>query len=365
MSGDDSGEKTEKPTSKKLRDARKEGNVAKSKDLSQTVTTLIWALIFAGLGGLYADRMGGLLEQAWVEISDLSPQAMLELSVSAGKVLLLLTVLPLALVSVIGILAEFMQAGPVLSFKKITPQGSHVNPAEGLKRVFSMDNLFETFKAIAKTAVLIAIVTLLLLTHLDEALELPRSDVLSYAKLDHYLLLSLMAWVVALFLFFSIADWLYQKYSHEKKLRMSMHDIKEEHKEQEGDPQIKGKRKQLHKQLATQNVQQMARKASAVVVNPTHIAVALYYQPEETVVPMITVKGEGDMARLIREAAEEAGVPIMRNFMLARQLNFRGDEDDFVPQDLFDAVAEVLVWAEQVKREAQANGGEDGAHDSG
>lgn len=355
MSDDDSGEKTEKPTAKKLKDARKEGNVAKSQDLSHTATTLIWALLFAGLGGFYADRLGSLLQQAWVEIGELSPQAIVALSSSAAQTLLWLTVLPLALASVVGILVEFMQAGPVLSFKKITPQGSHINPAEGLKRVFSMDNLFEVFKAIAKTLVIMAIVTLLLLTHLDEILQLPRRDVLSYAKVDHYLLLWLMAWVVALFLFFSIADWLYQKFSHEKKLRMSMHDIKEEHKEQEGDPQIKGKRKQIHKQLATQNVQQAAQRASAVVVNPTHIAVALYYQPEETVVPMITAKGEGDMARLIREAAEDAGVPVMRNVLLARQLNYRGDEDDFVPQDLFDAVAEVLAWAERVRQEASEN----------
>ena len=101
-------------------------------------------------------------------------------------------------------------------------------------------------------------------------------------------------------------------------------------------------------------MQQAARTASAIVVNPTHVAVALYYDPEETVVPMITAKGEGPVAKLIRQAAEQADVPIMRNVPLARALNYRGDEDDFIPEDLFEAVAEVLAWADHVRQQADA-----------
>ncbi len=353
---DDSGtgEKTERPTSKRLQDARKEGNVPKSKDLSQTVTTLIWALLLIGLSGFFSDRIGALLEQAWVDVGEVSITTVASLGFSALKTLLWLTLVPLGLVGAVGILSEFLQAGPVLSFKKIIPRFDTLNPAQGLKRIFSLDNIFETGKSIFKTAVLIAVTLFLVLNHLNDLINLMRNEVTDYAELLRRLLFLLMSWIVALFLFFSILDWFYQKFSHLKKLRMSKYDIKREHKDQEGDPQLKGKRKQLHRQWANQNARRAAREASAIVVNPTHIAVALFYRPEETVVPIITVKGEGPVALMIRSAAEEAGVPIVRNIPLARALNYRGDEDDFVPEDLFEAVAEVLAWAEFVKTEAQA-----------
>ena len=353
MSQQDSntGEKTEKPTPKRLRDARKEGNVAKSRDLSQTVTTVAWALILFGLGGFFVDRMGALQEQSWRSIPDLSTQALIELCVTAGITLLWLTVLPLALVSAVGILIEFLQAGPVMSFKKIAPNFSALSPASGVKRVFAMDNFVEVFKAMLKTGVLLTITIALLLIFLDDVIKLPQTNLLAYIALDKHLLFLLTLWVAILFVALSIADWFYQRFSHERKLRMSKYDIKKEHHNQEGDPQIKGKRKQLHRQWANQSLQQAARTASAIVVNPTHVAVALYYDPEETVVPMITVKGEGPVAKLIRETAEEACVPIMRNVPLARALNFHGEEDDFIPEDYFEAVAEVLAWAEHVRQQ--------------
>ena len=218
-----------------------------------------------------------------------------------------------------------------------------------------MDNLFEVAKSIAKTIVLISIVTLIALSSLRAILLLPTADVLIYSETNNRLLLLLFAWVVALFCFFSIADWMYQKYSFERKQRMSKYDIKRENKEQDGDPHTRGARRSLHRQWASQSAQQAARQANAVVVNPTHIAVALYYKAGETLVPIISAKGEGDLARLIRESAEDAGVPVVRNIDLARSLNFRCEEDDYIPEDMFDAVAEVLAWAERLKAEADSN----------
>ncbi len=345
------GEKTEKPTQKKLRDARREGQVAKSKDLTHTAVTFAWIVVLVGLAGWFAGQIAQLLDATWVQIRHVSSETLVGAGVSAAKVLLWLTVVPLTLVAAVGSLVEFLQAGPVFAPKRIAPKPSNVGISQGLKRIFSMDNVFEVAKSIAKTIVLVSIVTLIALSSLDAILLLPTADVLIYSETSNRSLLLLFVWVVVFFSLFSIGDWMYQKYSFERKQRMSKYDIKRENKEQDGDPHTRGARKSLHRQWATQSVQQAARQANAVVVNPTHIAVALFYKSGETLVPMISAKGEGEIARLIREGAEDAGVPVIRNIDLARTLNFRCEEDDYIPEDLFDAVAEVLAWAERLKRE--------------
>ncbi len=346
------GEKTEKASPKKLRDARQEGNVAKSRDMSQTVTTLIWALILVGMSGFFADTMGRLLLQTWQTVPELSHQTMLNNMASAAKTLLILTMAPLACVAVVGILVEFIQAGPVFAVKRITPQFNRLDPSQGVKRIFSMDNIVEVTKSMLKTGVLLVLIIILIWQYLPQIMQLPQSNLLAYINIEHHMLLLLMSWIIALFLLFSIGDWLYQKFSHAKKLRMSKYDVKKEHKQQEGDPMLKGKRKQLHRQWANQDARQATRSASALLVNPTHISIALYYQPEETAVPVISAKGEGDLAKLMRETARHEGVPIVRNIPLARALNYRGEEDDFIPEDLFQAVAEVIAWAEMVRQQS-------------
>lgn len=344
------GEKTEKPTQKKLRDARREGQVAKSKDLTHTAVTLAWIVVLVGFAGWFAGRLAQLLDATWVQIGQLSVETLLGAGISAAKVLVILTVVPLTLVAAVGILVEFLQAGPVLAPKRIAPKPSNIGISQGLKRIFSVDNLFEVIKSIAKTIVLVAIVAIIALSSLNSIVLLPTADVLIYSETNNRLLLLLFVWVVVLFTLFSIADWLYQKYSFERKQRMSKYDIKRENKEQDGDPHTRGARRSLHRQWATQNAQEAARQANAVIVNPTHIAVAVFYKAGETLVPTISAKGEGHLAQLIRESAQEAGVPIVRNINLARTLNFRCEEEDFIPEDLFDAVAEVLVWAENLRR---------------
>jgi type III secretion protein U len=144
-----------------------------------------------------------------------------------------------------------------------------------------------------------------------------------------------------------------QHFNYIKKLRMSRRDIKQEYREDEGDPYIKQRRKQLHFEWAQQNMLSGARRANVIVTNPTHLAIALYYEKGETVVPIVTAKGEDYMAQLIREVAEEEGIPIMRNVDLARALYAEVELDDYIPRDLFEAVAQVLIWAREVRAERE------------
>jgi type III secretion protein U len=347
---DSSGEKTEQPTAKRLRDARRDGDVPKSQDLTHTVTMLVWTLLIAGMTGFAADRIGGLLDFAWTEIDLASPTALRDVGVAALKTFALLTLLPLAIVSLCGVFAEFLQVGGLFAPKRVTPQISRLNPANGFKRIFSADNLFELIKSLCKTLLLATLLVWLLRHYLPDILRLPAAGLTAYIGLDKRMLLMLSGSIVILFAFVSIADRLFQNHSHRKRLRMSKSDVKREHKEDQGDPQLRGQRKRLHRQWSTQDARQAARNATALLVNPTHIAIAIFYQPEQTAVPTITAKGEGHLARLMRREAEDAGVPIIRDVPLARALNFCAEEDDFIPEEFFDAVAEVLAWAERSRR---------------
>jgi type III secretion protein U len=353
-SRDDTGEKSEKPTPKRLRDARRDGDVPKSRDLSQTATTLVWMLLLAGLGGLFADRLGGLLDYAWTRVDLDSPDALRDVGAAAVKALLLLTVLPLGIASLCGILVEFLQVGAVFAPKRIAPDGSRLSPANGLQRVFSLDNVFEIAKSIFKTLLLATLIYLLIRHYLPDILELPAAGLSAYVGLDRRLMLMLCGFIVALFAFVSIADRLYQNYAHKKRLRMSKSEVKREHKQEEGDPLLRGQRRRLHRQWSSQDARQAAREATAVVVNPTHIAIAILYNPETTPVPLITAKGEGNLALLMRREAEGAGVPVIRDVPLARALNFHGEEDDFIPEEFFDAVAAVIASAERARGATQS-----------
>jgi type III secretion protein U len=351
MSKDDgTGEKTEQPTEKRLRDARRDGDVAKSHDLTQTATMLVWMLVLAGLGGYMADRVSALTEHAWLEVDLTSPNALREIGMDAAKTLVVLTVIPLAIVGACGALVEFLQTGGVFAPKRVVPQASRLSPAEGLKRVFSLDNVFELAKGLVKATIIGVLIVLLMRHYLPDIVKLPEAGIAAYVGLDRRLILTLGAWMVVLFAGVSIADRLYQKFSHRKRLRMSKHDVKCERKQEEGDPHTRGERRRLHRRWASQDAREAARSATALVVNPTHIAVAILYDAERTAVPMITAKGEGNLARLMRQEAEEAGVPVIRDVPLARALNFHGEEDDFIPEEYFDAVAEVIAWAEKLRK---------------
>lgn len=347
---DDSGEKTEQPTAKRLRDARRDGDVPKSQDLNHTVTTLVWTLLLLGLSGFAADRIGSLLDFTWTQTDLSSPTALRDVGIAVLKTFALLTILPLGIVALCGAFVEFLQVGAVLAPKRVMPQGSRLNPANGFKRIFSTDNLFELVKGLIKTLLLGAVVFWLMKHYLPDILRLPAAGLQAYMGLDRRILLMLGACIVVLFAFVSIADRLFQNYSHRKRLRMSKSDVKREHKQDQGDPQLRGQRKRLHRQWSNQDARQAARNATALVVNPTHIAIAILYDPAQTAVPTITAKGEGHLAKMMRREAKDAGVPIIRNVPLARSLNFCAEEDDFIPEEFFDAVAEVLAWAERMRR---------------
>jgi type III secretion protein U len=358
----DSGDKTEKPTPKKLEDARKKGDVAKSKEVTSTIVLVVWMGLGALVIGYATTRFAALFEATFVTIGQGWMHtgfagAVRSLGGQAFELSLLLVAMLLVPIAAVGLLVDFLQIGPVLTFEKIMPKLENMNPVEGVKRMFSMDNLIELVKSIVKTALLFLVGWLVIKSALPDIVALARSQNLApqaIGALTWSLTLKLLAWTAALFALVSALDAAYQQYSFTKKMRMSMRDIKQEFKESEGDPYIKNQRRQLHQEWSQRNQQNAARSANALIVNPTHVAIAIEYDRETCPVPMISAKGEDNVALAMREAAEEAGVPIVRNIPLARDLLARGEVGEIIPNDVFDASAEVILWAREVRKEIDA-----------
>ena len=353
----DGGDKTEQPTPKKLRDARKEGQVWKSKEATSTVVLLVWlvlagataatagarlqALIGATLQGLGGDFVTALRNTGWLAV----------------QTLLLLTAMLLVPVLLVGVVVEFLQVGPVLAWTRLKPSFDKMNPAEGLKRMFSMDNLVEVLKAMGKTAILLAIGWIVLRGSLPRlALLAGESAQVIAPRLEQSLwqvTARLAGAALAVFAGVANLDAAWQRHSFMKKMRMSRRDIRDEHKQNEGDPYVKQQRKQVHQEWSQRNAAQAARQADVLVVNPTHVAIALDYDHENHGVPTVSAKGEDEVARAMREAAEDAGVPIVRNVALARELLASAEIGATVPRHLFDIVAEVILWAREVREEIE------------
>jgi len=362
MSSEDSGDKTEQPTPKKLEDARKKGDVPKSKEVSSTVGLIVW-LALGALTLTYATtRIGTLYEslftvigQGWATTGFAG--AARALGAQAAELAVMLVAMLLVPIAAVGLLTDFLQMGPVLSFEKLTPKLENMNPVEGVKKMFTLDNLIELVKSVAKTALLFLVGWLVIKSEIPQIVGLARSTELpvqAMGALMWKVTLHLLAWTVALFALIALLDAAYQRYSFTKKMRMSMRDIKQEMKDSEGDPYIKQQRKQLHQEWSQRNSQNAARNANVLVVNPTHIAIAIDYDKDSCPVPTIAAKGEEHVARAMREAAEEAGVPIVRNVPLARDLLARAEIGEIVPADLFDIIAEVILWAREVRDVVQA-----------
>lgn len=357
MSGqEDSGDKTEKPTSKKLRDARKKGDVAKSKDITNTLSLVIWLILFWLATTHVAMEFSLLFNTVFTQIGQVKSSvegsgsmAMTNIGVLAFRGLALVTIPILLAAGLIGSLGDFLQIGPVFALEKMKLDFSKLNPASGLKRIFTMDNLFEIAKSMLKILLLIAVTFLVVKVMLPELARLPLGGVGDATTMYHKAMMWLLGITVIVFFFVSFADLGYQHHSFTKKMMMSMRDIKQEMKDDEGDPYIKAKRKQLHQEWSQQNTTQAVKSASVLVVNPTHIAIAIEYGTEAAPIPIVTAKGQDHLVPMMKQIALEAGVPIMRNVPLARRLNALAEVDEFIPQETFEAVAEVLHWAQAVR----------------
>lgn len=348
-----SGEKTEQPTAKKLRDARKKGQVAVSKDISSTV------LLIAILGVLYVSGswiftlLGEMIvfpgKVAHLPFDEALPQV-----VQTGLWTMAMILMPVVGVVVIfGVAANYFQVGPLFVLEPVKPDLKKLNPIQKLKQIFSVKNFVEFLKSCFKVTFLGVLIYIILRSELANLIEIPYVGIQGAMLLLSQILFRVGVYTIFAYVIVAGFDFVFQRWQHTKQLKMTKDEVKREYKEMEGDPTIKGKRKQLHQEMVMSGNVEKAKKATVLVTNPTHRAIAIYYKEGETRIPMITAMGEGDVAKRMREAAAEAGVPIMQNVPLATDLFFNGDIEQYIPIELIEPVAEVLRWVRDLQQEPE------------
>jgi flagellar biosynthetic protein FlhB len=350
MASDDL-EKTEEPTSKKLEDAKKEGNVARSQEFSGFVTLFVAIGAMFLLFGYLVDRFQYLYKYYHSMIGvELTKNTAFNVAIVSIKEMVLM-VLPIAVVILVaGILGNVSQFGFNFTTKPLVPKFSKINPIKGFKNIVSMKKFIEGAKNTLKVLFVFAVAFYFLLFMLE---ELPKVTLFSFGDQLEWLVekaFILAGIVLILFLVFAIADLFIVRYQHKKELRMSKQEVKDEMKQMDGDPKIKAKIREVQMKMAKQRMMKDVPSADVVITNPTHYAVAIRYDQLKDQAPMVVAKGIDLIAQKIKEIARENDVQVVENPPLARELYKMCDLNSSVPQKLYKAVAEVLAFVYNAKK---------------
>jgi type III secretion protein U len=349
--GFDVTEKTEPASDKKLDDARKKGQVAQSKDLASAFAFGFAVVALIATASSADDRLRNIVASALTIASADAEDALTStlqatFSMVIDSVWITAPVLAAAMIG--GIVGGLSHVGFLVSFEPLLPKPEKIDPVAGVKRMFSLKTLFEAFKSAVKAVfigwVLYDAVRSLTPTLVVSGYGVPES----IGKNAWSAVIHLMLLCTVLFVVLGVIDFVIQRLLFLKEQKMSKDEVKREYKQSEGDPQIKGQRRAIAQELAFSDPAPAVATANAVVVNPTHYAVALRYEPAECGLPFIVAKGVDAEAAQIREAAKREGVPIIGNPELARAL-FKLPTLSTVPEPLLEAVAIVLRWAEQLR----------------
>ncbi len=350
-----SGEKTEEPTDKHLRDAREQGQVAKSQEIPSTAVVLsVVAFVWIGFDWI-AGRFQALFLDAASLIGQPFGQAFPFLIEAAAETFLIVVVPCVVMAAVAGSVGHLAQTGLVLAWKAAMPSLDKLNPKQWFSKVFSIKNLIEFLRSIVKIGVVTVVFYMVFMDALPLLLRLPGHGLDAAQVAMRMVMRETVFYLFACLAAICAADWFFQRQQFLKEHMMSKEDVKNEYKEMEGDPQIKGQRKQLHQELVMGDQVASVKKADVLITNPTHLAIAIEYKPDKTPLPVILAKGRGELAaRMVREA-EKAGVPVMRNVPLAHDLYEQGQELHYIPETLIEPVAEVLIWLREL-REKEGGG---------
>ncbi|MEE4377507.1 MAG: type III secretion system export apparatus subunit SctU [Candidatus Competibacteraceae bacterium] len=346
-------EKTEQPTPKKLRDARKKGQVASSKEVASAALILALFAFLWGMAGIYlADFKELILLPTNFVNAGISFEFGLQETLNGIITLMVRMLMPLVVtVILVAILSHFAQYGVLFALESLKPDIKKLNPMQGIKKIFSLKNLIEFLKSAFKIVFLSILMFLVIRNSLVDLLKIPYCGLECIPLILGKLLEQVILNAAFAFIVIAVADFAFQKFQFTKQLKMTKDEVKREYKEMEGDPLIKSKRKQFHHELMSQQMTNSVKKSTVVVTNPTHIAIALEYRDGETPLPIVRAKGENLWAQRIIEIAKEEGIPIMENVPLARSLHEQSSVDQYIPADMIEAVAEVLHWVANLEQQ--------------
>lgn len=340
-------EKTEKATPKRRSDAREKGDVAQSSDIPTFGFLLVAVLFLASpWGASLAGSLIGMVAGIW------SGQVLQPRTLDDFHALLLhhgavagIALAPFALLLiVVGIGSNVFQTGLIFTTHPLKPKLEKLSPIKGMKRLFNLNKLFDLVKSLLKLTITVLLVWWMLKPAIPQLLEVMGADPAESVRLAGRIARDLILLILLAFFFFAAADIAWVRYRHEKKLRMTKNEVRDEHKQREGDPKLKGKIRRMQQEMSRQRMIAAVVDADVVVTNPTHYAVALQYRPPAVTAPRVLAKGRNHLALRIRAEAEKHGVPIVENPPIAQLLYKNVAVDQEIPESLYKAVAEVLAY---------------------
>ena len=351
------GEKTEPATQKKLEDARKEGQVAKSKEVAGGLGLVSLFLIlkfWAGNMGRQFMEMFRAIYDRIPEVTDLTggtgPSTAATQIFRFAAIRTLIILLPVFIVGyLVAFLSDYIQVQWKPTAKPLKPKFSKLNPVNGFKRIFSVNSLVELIKSIAKIFLIGYVAYSYLVDRQNDLLILYDISLVQAVSFIGETVINLGLRISLLFMIIAAADYIYQKFKFNKDMRMTKQEVKEEFKNQEGNPEIKGRIRQKMREASQRRMMQALPQADVVITNPTHYAVALKYDQEIAPAPFVLAKGEDYLALKIKEVAKEYNIEIVENKPLARMLYANVNIDDQVPPELYSAVADVLAYVYHVQ----------------
>ncbi len=346
------GEKTEQPTAKKLQDARNDGQVAKSQEVGNAAGLMALFLLIRFLYPYMADSFSAMFRFVYEQIPEYTtmydgylPLQNIRSLLNQALIRILLTALPFfATALVIGLVSNITQVGWKITTKPLQPKLSKLNPIKGLKNIFSTRKLFELVKSIAKIAVISVVVFVYFQGYTASFFTLYDMSLSQAIGLLGETVVDVGIRIAAVYILIAAADLVYQRRKFRKDMMMTKQEVKDEYKNTEGDPQIKGQQRRRMQQASQRRMMQELPKADVVITNPTHYAVAISYNADEFDAPKVIAKGEDYLAQKIKEIAKENNIEIVENKPLARMLYANVEVGEFVPPELYQAVAEVLAF---------------------
>lgn len=352
------GEKTEKATPKKRREARKKGQVFQSREISVTLVLLFAFISLRVFGGNIYQQLAEFMKKVFTEYPQIEDLYMPDILVRVfidGILVFFRAVGPILLTALItGLIISYAQVGFLFTLETLKPNFNRINPISGMKRLFSLKGLVELLKAVLKVTFIGWVTYSYLNGKAQAVISLMDMDVLSAAKFIAVTSIDLAVRICLVLVVIGGFDYAYQWWEYEKEMKMTKQEVKEEYKQVEGNPEIKAKIKQKQRQISMRRMMQEVPKADVVITNPTHFACALKYDPQKSAAPVLIAKGQDYTAQRIKEIARESKVEIVENKPLARAIYDTVDIGQAIPPELYQAVAEVLAFVYSLKGKTMA-----------
>ncbi len=348
MSNDQGGSKTELPTPKRLRDAKEKGNVLQSKEVV-SAAVIISAFIFFYIGSNWFLKSNiDLLLFTAKYFSLPFDKALEDIIVGTLMIAMPVTLAFVGMSALVAIIASIFQTGGTFAPEKLNIKPETLNPVTGAINLFSKKNLTEVFKSLIKTILYTLIFAHLIIKHINDIVYTHHCGVDCIIQILFDILKEFAVYISITLIVIAVIDYIVQRKIYMKDLMMSKDEIKREHKDIEGNPEIKRRRREIHREIIESGAEKVGA-SDVIITNPTHIAIGILFRKGKTPLPIITLKEADQYALIVKQMAKEQGIPIVENIPLARALWESGEIEAYVPSELLEPVAQVLAWVAQMK----------------